>query len=86
MPYKLFPYERRLGLRELAALGLVGLSDSDSWVSCSGDPFLAVHRATYFQTVANGDGAHQLTDQASVESTHLELREGPGWKLIDRSG
>src|SRR5687768_708133 len=77
MPYKLFPYERRLGIRELESLGFRELVDDAAWVTGVGDTERALHRATYFETVENGRGVGELTAQAAVEMGHLELREGP---------
>jgi site-specific DNA-methyltransferase (cytosine-N4-specific) len=77
MPYRLFPYERRLGIRELEGLGFRELRDDTVSVSGVGDSALAVHRTTYFEAVANGRGADELTQQAAAEAAHLDLRQGP---------
>lgn len=76
MPYKLFPYERRLGIRELESLGFGELSDEADAVTGVGDTAVAVHRATYFERIANGCATDALTEQATVELAHLDLREG----------
>lgn len=78
MPYKLFPYERRLGIRELESLGFQELSDDTISVAGIGDAALAIHRATYFEAVANGHGDEARTAQATVELAHLDLRDGQG--------
>jgi site-specific DNA-methyltransferase (cytosine-N4-specific) len=75
MPYKLFPYERRLALRELESLGFCELMEDRTGVTGVGDADVAVHRATYFGTVENGSGSPTPTAQAMVEAAHLELRE-----------
>lgn len=75
MPYRLFPYERRLGLRELEALGAVVVADDGEAVALAGDPTRARGRATYFEAILDQPGRRQLTEQAAVEFAHLDLRE-----------
>ena len=77
MPYKLFPYERRLGLRELERLGLAELREEPGFVAGVGDPTRTIQRATYFASVADDHWNESLTAQATVEQAHLDLREGP---------
>jgi hypothetical protein len=86
MGYKLFPYERRLGLRELNALGLTVMDDGDEFVTLAGDPTKAIERSTYFETVAHSSHGCVLTDQAAVEMTHLELRDDQRPRQATRYG
>lgn len=76
MPYKLFPYERRLAIRELESLGFRELVDHPEGVTAVGDAERAIHRATYFRVIENGRGSAVPTVQALVEGLHLDLREG----------
>ena len=85
MPYKLFPYERRLGLRELESLGLRELVDDEHCVAGCGDADRLLARVTYFEATENGDGATR-TEQAAVEIAHRELREGQGRQQATRYG
>lgn len=75
MPYKMFPYERRLGLMELESLGVRELVDQQEWVAGVGAQRIA-ERLTYFESVTVGEG-EQATEQALVEREHLEMRDGP---------
>lgn len=75
MPYRLFPYERRLGLRELESLGVSVVADESHLVTFAGDPTRACRRATYFEAITASAGEWDLTDQAVVEFAHLDLRE-----------
>lgn len=75
MPYKMFPYERRLGLMELESLGVRELVDQEGWVAGVGAAAIA-GRLTYFDSVATGE-EERRTAQALVEHEHLEMREGP---------
>jgi len=76
MPYRLFPYERRLGLRELEGLGADVVEDpGDGPMLVAGEIEKIRRRATYFESVqgaAAPDGA--LTVQAEVERRHRALR------------
>ena len=74
MPYRLFPYERRLGVRELEQLGLAVLADADATIAASGDPANVIARSTYFQSVARDDQTVLETDQSRVELAHLGRR------------
>lgn len=89
MPYRLFPYEQKLGLRELEALGVEVVEKE------KGDPLLVrgnlegiLSRGTYFESLglpAESDGA--LTVQAEVEQRHRDLRgEGKRRKQPTRFG
>jgi len=72
MPYKLFPYETRLGVRELERLGDVGR---------------LVERATYFEAVATADGERFPTHQALVEQLHSKsARQGRASRQPTRYG
>lgn len=73
MPYRLFPYERRLGTRELKALGLEVEADRDNAVAVSGEPGDAIFRATYFEGISAGPEV-AYTHQARVEARHLSTR------------
>jgi hypothetical protein len=75
MPYKMFPYERRLGLMELESLGVRELVDREDCVAGVGAPAIA-ERLTYFESVAAEEG-ERATEQALVEREHLEMRDGP---------
>ena len=48
MPYRLFPYERRLGVRELEGLGLTVVDAKDDGVTVVGNVEPAAARCTYF--------------------------------------
>lgn len=85
MPYRLFPYERELGIRELASLGMDVLDDDGFGLTLAGDPARALRRSTYFASMAsNGDMG--VTEQAAVESVHLNLRDGSGVRQATRYG
>src|SRR6185369_366437 len=75
MPYKMFPYERRLGIMELESLGVGEPVDQGEFVSGVGPAGIA-ERLTYFDSVAVEEG-EQATEQALVEREHLEMRDGP---------
>jgi hypothetical protein len=75
MPYKMFPYERRLGLMELESLGVRELVDHEDWVSGVGAPEIA-DRLTYFESLVVGED-ERVTAQTLVEREHLEMRDGP---------
>ena len=74
MPYRLFPYERRLGLRELERLGLIVLQEADGEVLVAGEVARAIDRATYFDHVAVYGHEPWLTQQSFVEAEHMQLR------------
>jgi Putative RNA methylase family UPF0020 len=74
MPYRLFPYERRLGLRELEQLGLTVVEDGDSGIVVAGDPADLISRSAYFRAAEQADGLISETDQYSVESAHQDRR------------
>lgn len=86
MPYRLFPYERRLGLRELDSLGASVVSSDADGVVVAGDTGLAVRRATYFETIASSAGGWKSTDQAAVEAAHFALRGGRRVRQATRYG
>ena len=86
MPYRLFPYERRLGLRELESLGLRVVADDGHSVTVAGDAELAIRRATYFEGFAEPLCAAAPTEQAATEFTHLQLRESNGIRQATRYG
>lgn len=85
MPYRLFPYERQLGIRELASLGMDVLDDDGLGLTLAGDPERALRRSTYFASMSS-NGAMAMTDQAAVESVHLDLRDGNGVRQATRYG
>jgi hypothetical protein len=74
MPYRLFPYEKRLGLRELETLSGGDIFEEDGQVAASGDADLIARRATYFEAVRNGAGTWLPTEQALVEAAHRDIR------------
>jgi site-specific DNA-methyltransferase (cytosine-N4-specific) len=76
MPYRLFPYERRLGVRELESLGAHVLHVDDEHVVLGGDIEAVLARTTYFRSVTDASGATQPTAQAAVEERHHRLRAG----------
>jgi hypothetical protein len=86
MPYRLFPYERRLGLRELESLGLRVVADDGHSVTVAGDADLAIRRATYFEGFGEPLSVAAPTEQATTESAHLELRESNGIRQATRYG
>lgn len=86
MRYRLFPYERQLGLRELERLGLQVVADDGHSVTVAGDAERAIRRATYFEGFANKLSALEPTEQATTESAHLELRESNGIRQATRYG
>lgn len=87
MRYRLFPYERRLGLRELENLGLQVLADDGHLVTVAGDAERAIQRATYFEGfIEEPLEAIESTEQATVESHHLALRESNGIRQATRYG
>lgn len=86
MRYRLFPYERRLGLRELESLGVEIIGDDGASVAVAGDSSLAGRRATYFEALADPSGTWEATDQATIEIAHLDLRESNGTRQATRYG
>ncbi len=86
MPYRLFPYERRLGLRELDSLGLEVIRQTDQDLELAGDIELARRRATYLSAVSSMPDVWQTTEQALVESTHLDLRDTTATRQATRYG
>jgi hypothetical protein len=74
MPYRLFPYERRLGLMELDRFALEVVRETDDGVVVSGDPNDVILRSTYFQSVELEDGSVIETEQSRVEAAHLVRR------------
>lgn len=86
MRYRLFPYERRLGVRELESLGVQLVDDRDDSLTVAGDVARIVERATYFETIADPDQAETLTDQATVERLHLDRRAGSNGRQATRFG
>jgi hypothetical protein len=85
MTYRLFPYERRLGIRELERLGLTVLEARDDRVVVSGDAKAAIARSTYFREVG-ADGRTVETRQQRVESGHLGRRETRSNRQATRYG
>lgn len=79
MPYRLFPYERELGLRELEALGVEVLADEDDGLLLAGEVERALGRSTYFESFALPAALDGVpTAQAEVERRHRELRDEGG--------
>ena len=75
-PYRLFPYERELALRELEALGLDVLSNTPFEIVAGGDADPAgLKRLTYFSEVRR-DGTRIEPDIALIERQHLARRNG----------
>ncbi len=73
-PYRLFPYERDLALRELTSLGLTVLKEGTSSVVATGDVKRdALRRLTYFREVSWGD-VRLEPEVARIERRHLERR------------
>ncbi len=86
MPYRLFPYEFGLGIRELERLGLEVWGEAADSLIVSGDPTDAVARATYFQSVELEDQRILQTDQARVEAAHLDRRGTKATRQATRFG
>jgi SAM-dependent methyltransferase len=86
MPYRLFPYERRMGLRELEGLGLTVIAEQQDAVVVSGDVARALQRATYFCEVEGSAGERIPTRQHRVESAHLERRSRAASRQATRYG
>ena len=82
--YKLFPYERKLGLRELESLGARVVGEGDV-VAAVGDPASVVHRSTYFDRISS-PGQSDLTEQARVEAGHFAVRGSRGGRQATRYG
>ena len=74
MPYRLFPYERRLGVRELEGLGLTVLDTNDDAVTVVGDVEYAAARCTYFDHFVVEDLDPVVTSQSVVEAAHMDGR------------
>lgn len=86
MRYRLFPYERRLGLRELESLGVQVIADDGQSITIAGDAGLVLRRATYFEAVTEPLWGWEQTDQATVERAHLDLRDSNGTRQATRYG
>ncbi|HSZ70868.1 MAG TPA: hypothetical protein VK756_10965 [Solirubrobacteraceae bacterium] len=86
MPYRLFPYERRLGLRELDRLGTSVLEERDDAVLVSGDPATVVARSAYFHEVQTHNQPAVPTEQSEVEAAHRLRRAGKGARQATRYG
>lgn len=86
MRYRLFPYERRLGLRELERLGLQVVADEGHSVTVTGDVERAIRRATYFEGFAEPLSAAEPTEQATAELAHLARRESNCIRQATRYG
>ena len=86
MPYRLFPYERRLGLRELEQLGLAILEEDDGAVIVSGDVEVAGRRCTYFDHITADDSRTIVTQQRLVEAIHGDGRTRPAGRQSTRYG
>ncbi len=86
MPYRLFPYERRLGLRELERLGVSVLENRDDAVVVSGDPTAVAARSTYFHEVEPDDGHAVLTEQSRIETACQRRRGRSGTRQATRYG
>lgn len=86
MRYRLFPYERRLGLLELERLGLQVVADNGHSVTATGDAERAIQRATYFEAFTGPLSAVVPTEQATTELSHLALRESNGVRQATRYG
>jgi site-specific DNA-methyltransferase (cytosine-N4-specific) len=86
MPYRLFPYERELGLRELEQLGLDVIDEQDDAVVVSGDISIAVERATFFDHIESQPGALVPTKQHLVERAHVERRSRIATRQATRYG
>lgn len=86
MPYRLFPYELGLGIRELERLGLEVLEEASGSLVVSGDPANVVTRATYFQSVELEDERILQTEQARIEAAHLGRRSTNAARQATRYG
>lgn len=86
MRYRLFPYERRLGARELESLGAYPVDSRDGWLTVAGDVARIVERATYFESIAAPGQTARLTAQAAVERLHLDRRAGSNGRQATRFG
>ncbi|HEY5170088.1 MAG TPA: hypothetical protein VIK54_00005, partial [Acidimicrobiia bacterium] len=85
MSYRLFPYERRLGIRELERLGLTVLEERDDQVVVLGDTEAVIARSTYFRE-ASADECTVETMQKRVEAGHLSRRETRSNRQATRYG
>jgi hypothetical protein len=86
MPYRLFPYERRLGLRELECLGLTVLDADDDAVTVVGDVESAARRGTYFDHFVPEGAEPIVTQQSVVEAAHLDGRTTTAVRQATRYG
>lgn len=86
MPYRLFSYERVLGLRELDRLGLEVIDEQDDAVLVYGDASIALQRATFFDRVESPDGEMLPTEQHLVERAHAERRARVAGRQATRYG
>jgi hypothetical protein len=74
MPYRLFPYERGLGIRELEALGAQVIDCADE-LTIIGDISEIAARATYFQSLEVISSKVVVPSaQSMTETRHRELR------------
>ena len=72
-PYRLFPYELRLGERELLALGARQIERTEDGCRFDGPTERVIARATYFHEIRSAEG-ETPTDQAMVEFLNLSPR------------
>ncbi len=83
--YRLMPYERRLGMREVSALCGVAAESDDDAVTSVGDGTYLASRLTYFEEVSVR-GARIPTAQAQAEARHLAGRDGQSSRQATRYG
>src|SRR4051794_20632458 len=86
MPYRLFPYERRLGIRELEGLGLTVLDTTDDGVTVVGDVESAAARPTYFDHFVVEDSDRVVSAQSVIEAAHMEGRPRNAVRQATRYG
>ncbi len=86
MAYRLLPYERRLGVRELQQLGMTVLRDASDGVVVAGDPAYALRRAAYFQSLDAGRGGVVESEQSRVERAHVARRATSAARQATRYG
>lgn len=86
MPYRLFPYERCFGLRELEALGLTVVDAAEDSVAVIGEVENVVQRCTYFDHFVSDGTGPAVTEQSAVEAAHLDGRATNSVRQATRYG
>jgi hypothetical protein len=87
MPYRLFPYERALGLRELSALDMAVVDGDEECLTVAGNPAYAAMRCTYFDRFVDQSADEVVqAEQSAVERRHFNGRQQTATRQATRYG